>query len=103
MHQAYRQWGIADGNDTTHMEVDALMKGKGKNKGKGKGKEKGKDKGKEKSKGKRKDKPKEGTTDTSNVKCFFCKQKGHTRKDRPKFSAWLAEKNSGSRAECKLH
>ena len=24
-------WGIADGNDTTPMEVDALMKGKGKN------------------------------------------------------------------------
>ena len=46
MHQAYRQWGIADGNDTTPMEVDALMKGKGKNKGKGKGKENGKDKGK---------------------------------------------------------
>ena len=50
MHQAYRQWGIADGNDITPMEVDALMKGKGKNKGKGKGKEKGKDKGKGKSK-----------------------------------------------------
>ena len=44
MHQAYRQWCIADGNDTTPMEVDALMKGKGKTKGKGKGKEKGKDK-----------------------------------------------------------
>ena len=68
------------------------MKGKGKNKGKGKGKEKGKDKGKEKSKGKSKDKPKEGTTDTSNVKCFFCKEKGHAREDCPKFSAWLAEK-----------
>ena len=51
MHQAYRQWGIADGNDTTPMEVDALMKGKGKNKSKGKGKEKGKDKGKEKEQG----------------------------------------------------
>ena len=24
MHQAYRQWSIADGNDTTPMEVDAL-------------------------------------------------------------------------------
>ena len=94
MHQAYRQWSIADGNDTTPMEVDALMKGKGKNKGKGKGKEKGKDKGKEKGKGKSKDKPKEGTSDTSNVKCFFCKEKGHTRKDCPKFSAWLAEKKT---------
>ena len=74
MHQAYRQWGTGDGNDTTPMEVDALMKGKGKNKGKGKGEEKGKDKGKEKSKAKSKDKPKEGTTDTSNVKCLFCKE-----------------------------
>ena len=68
------------------MEVDALMKGKGKNRGKGKGKEKGK--------GKSKDKAKEGTSDTSNVKCFFCKEEGHTRKDCPKFSAWLAEKKT---------
>ena len=87
MHQAYRQWGTADGNDTTPMEVDALMRGKGKNqgknKGKGKGKEKGKDKSKEKSKGKSKDKPKEGTSDTSKVKCFFCKEKGHTRRIAP--------------------
>ena len=94
LHQACRQWGIADGNDTTPTEVDALMKGKGKNKGKGKGKEKDKDKGKEKNKGKSKDKPKEGTSDTSNVKYFFCKEKGHTRKDCPKFSAWLAEKKT---------
>ena len=76
------------------MEVDALMKGKGKNKGKGKGKEKGKDKGKEKGKGKSKDKAKEGTSDTSNVKSFFCMEKGHARKDCPKFSAWLAEKKT---------
>ena len=62
------------------MKVDALMKGKGKNRGKGKGKEKGKDKGKEKSKGKNKYKPKEGTSDTSNVKCFFFKEKSHTPK-----------------------
>ena len=34
MHQAYRQCGTADGNDTTPMEVDALMKGKGQSKGK---------------------------------------------------------------------
>ena len=94
MHKAYRQWGIADGNDTAPTEVDALMKGKGKNKCKGKGKEKGKDKGKEKSKGKSKDEPKEGTSDTSNVKCFFCKEKGHTRKDCLKFSAWFAEKKT---------
>ena len=82
MHEAYRQWCIADGNDTTPMEVDALMKGKGK----GKGKEKGK--------AKSKDKPKEGTSDTSNVKCFFCKEKGHARKDCPKFSAWLDERKT---------
>ena len=94
MHQAHRQRGIADGNDTTPMEVDALMKGKGKNKGKSKGKEKGKDKGKEKGKAKSKDKAKEGTSDMSNVKCFFCKEKGHARKDCPKFSAWLAEKKT---------
>ena len=74
-HQAHRQWGIADGNDTTPREVDALMRGKGKNKGKGKGKEKGKDKSKEKGKRKSKDKAKEGPSDTSNVKCFFCKEK----------------------------
>ena len=90
MHQAYRQWGIADGDDTTPMEVDAPMKGKGKNKGKGKGKEKGKEKGKgkgqEKGKGKSKDKAKGGTSDMSNVKRFFCKEKG--------FSAWLAEKKT---------
>ena len=72
MHQAYRQWSIADGKDTTPMEVDALMKGKGKNK----------------------DKAKEGTSDTSNMKCFFCKEKGHARKDCLKFSAWLAEKKT---------
>ena len=78
MHQAYRQWGTADENDTTPMEVDAVMKGKCKNKGKGMGKEKGKDKSKEKSKRKSKDKAKEGTSDTSNVKCSFCKKEGHT-------------------------
>ena len=63
MHQAYRQWSIADGNDTTPMEVDALMKGKDMNKGKGKGKEKVKDTGKEKGKGKSMDKAKERTSD----------------------------------------
>ena len=31
MHQAYRQRGTADGNDTTPIEVDVLMKGEGKN------------------------------------------------------------------------
>ena len=94
MHQADRQWSIADGNDTTPIDFFALMKGKGKNKGKGKGKEKGKDKGKEKGEGKSKDKPKEGTSDTSSMKCFFCKEKGHARKDCPNFSAWLAEKHT---------
>ena len=28
------------------------------------------------------------------MKCFFCKGKGHKRKDCPKFSAWLAEKKT---------
>ena len=37
MQQAYRQWGIADGNDTTPLEVDALRKGKEKGKGKEQG------------------------------------------------------------------
>ena len=56
------------------------MKRKGKNKGKGKAKSK--------------DKRKEGTSDTSSMKCFFCKEKGHARKDCPKFSAWLAKKKT---------
>ena len=30
----------------------------------------------------------------SNVKCFFCKEKGHTVKDCPKFSTGLAEKKT---------
>ena len=90
MHQAYRRWSIADGNDTTPMEIDALMQGKGKNKGKGKGKDKGEDKCKAQSK----DKVNEGTSDTSNGKCSFCKAKGHTRKDCLKFSARLAEKKT---------
>ena len=47
MHQAYRQWSMADGNDSTPMEVDALTKGE--------------EKGKEKGKAKSKDKPKEGS------------------------------------------
>ena len=76
-----RQWGIADGNDTTPMEVDALMKGRGENKGKGK--EKGKDKGKEKGKGKSKVKAKEGTSDMSKMKCFFRKEKGHAERIAP--------------------
>ena len=82
MHQAYRQWSMADGNDSTPMAVDALTKGKGKGKGK------------EKSKAKSKDKPKEGTSDASSMKCFFCKEKSHARKDCSKFSAWLAEKKT---------
>ena len=28
------------------------------------------------------------------MKCFFCKEKGHARKDCSKFSAWLAEKKT---------
>ena len=90
MHQAYRRWCTADGNDTTPMEVDVLMTGKGKNQGKGKGR----DQVKEKGKGKSKDIAKEGTSDTSNVKCFLHKEKGRARKDCQKFSAWLAEKKT---------
>ena len=71
MHQAYRPWGIEDGNDSTPMEVDALTKGKGK----GKGTEQGKERGRERGKAKGKDKPKQGTPDQSSVKCFFCKEK----------------------------
>ena len=48
--------------------------------------------GKGKSKGK--GKPKEGPSDTSSMKCFFCKEKGRARKDCPKFSAWVAEKKT---------
>ena len=77
MHQPNRQWGMADGNDSAPMEVDALTKGKGK--------------GKENGKAKSKDKPTEGTSDISSMKCFLCKGKGHARKDCPKFSACLAE------------
>ena len=79
------------------MENDALTKGKEKGKGKGKGNGKGKEKGKEKGRAKSKDKPKEGTPDKSRIKCFFCKEKGHARKDCPKFSAWLAEKKTVGR------
>ena len=63
IHLAYRRW---DGNDTSPMEVDALMQGKGENKGKGKGRDQGKDKGR----GKSKDNAKEGKSDMSIVKCF---------------------------------
>ena len=41
MHQAYRQWGIADGNDTAPMELDALIKGKGKKQRQRQGKREG--------------------------------------------------------------
>ena len=76
MHQAYRQWSIADGNDTTPMEVDALRKGKGKNKGKGKGKEKGK----------------EG--EGMNIRHASARRKAPPEKDCSKFSALVAEKRT---------
>ena len=37
-------------------------------------------------------KSREAISDKSNMKSFFCKKKGHTRKDCPNFSAWLTEK-----------
>ena len=80
VHQACRQWSMADGNDSSPMEVDALMKGKGKGKTKSKGK--GKENGREKGRAKSKDKPKEGTPDTPSMKCFFCKEKGHVPNSR---------------------
>ena len=65
---------------TRLQEHDALKsiwkeKRKGKRKGKGKSKRKSKEEGKRKGKeeGKSKDKSKEGTPDTSNTKCTFCK------------------------------
>ena len=80
MHQTYRQWRMADGSEATPMEVDALTKSK----------EKGK--GKEKGRAKSKDKPREGTPDKSSMKCFFCMEKGHARKDYS--SSRLAEKKT---------
>ena len=63
--------------------------------GKRKGKEKSKRRGKEK--GKSKDTSKEGTSDTSDTKCSFCKGN-----DRPKSLTWPAEKKTMSRELCKL-
>ena len=60
-----------------------------------KGKERSKRKGKEK--GKSKDKSKEGTSDTSNTKCSFCKGK-----DCSKSLTWPAEKKTMSHELCEL-
>ena len=59
----------------TRLQEYGALKSMWKEKGKGKGKrkEKGKNKRKGKEKGKNKDKLKEGTSDTSNTKCSFCK------------------------------
>ena len=65
---------MADGNEATPIEVDAQ----------GKGEEKGN--------GKNKDKSKEGAPDKSSLKCFFCEEKGHSRKDCLEFTTWRAEK-----------
>ena len=59
--------------------------------------EKGKSKRKGKEKGKSKYKLKEGTGDTSNTKCSFCKGK-----DRPKSLIWPAEKKTMSHELSKL-
>ena len=63
---------------------------KRKGKGKARGKDKSKGKGKEKSK--YHSKSREASSDKSNLKHFFCKEKGYARKDCPQFSVWLAEK-----------
>ena len=78
MHQADRHWSIAEGNEPTEADRE--------------GQRQTQRPGKEKGKEKRQDKPKEGTSDKSSMKCLFCKEKGHARKDCPKFLAWLAEK-----------
>ena len=75
------------------MHSKSMWKEKGKSKLKSK--EKGKRKGKEK--GKSKNKSKEGTSDTSNTKCFFCKGK-----DCPKSLRWPAEKKTMSHELSKL-
>ncbi|CAK0793479.1 unnamed protein product [Prorocentrum cordatum] len=106
VHQAERRWGV-DG-DSAPMEVDALTsKGKGKDGGKGKGKDggrgkgkgdgKGKDGGRGKGKGDGKDKNKVEASKKER-KCFFCKEKGHERKDCPKFTTWLEEKKKAGHA-----
>ena len=76
-----------------HDAVNSMWKekGKGKRKGKGKSKRKGKEKGKIK------DKSKEGTLDTSDTKCSFCKRNG-----RPKSLTWPADKKTMIRELCKL-
>ena len=81
---------------TRLQEYDALKsmwkeKGKSKRKGKGKSKRKGKERGKNK------DKSKEGTSDTSNAKCSFCKGN-----DRHKSLTWPAEKKTMSHELSKL-
>ena len=85
--------GIADGNDTTPMEVDALMEGKSKNKERQRQRQRERQR-KEHGQGEGKN--------IRHVECevFLCKEKGHTRKDCPQFSAWLDwEENSGSREQ----
>ena len=88
MHQAYRQWSIAEGNDTTPMEVDALMKSKGKNKGKNKGQRQ------RQRQRKRQRQRVRARTRRRNIRHVEARRKGRTRKDCPKFSAWLAEKKT---------
>ena len=88
VHQANRQRGMADGNEATPVDNDALTNGKVKEKGKGEGKGKGQ------KEGQHKEQRQTTGRSTRQAECvvFFCKEKGHARKNSPKFTAWLAEK-----------
>ena len=45
-------------------------------------------------KGKRKQKTSLNQVNKSDIKCFFCKKKGHIKKCCPKFKAWLENKGN---------
>ena len=59
----------------------ALLKNHGKNKNRGKDKEKNKI-------------PAQADSKKKESKCFFCKKKGHIKKDYAKFKQWLVNKGN---------